>query len=77
MSGLFFPKPQAPVTPGVQAQSPIAPAARSSDDVAALAAEQRNRFTRRKGRAYNMLSGGGATGGTSAGARMLGAVART
>lgn len=76
MSGLFFPKPQAPVQPGVQAQSPIAPAGRSSDDVSALAAEQRARFTRRKGRAYNMLSGGSATGGTSA-ARMLGAVART
>lgn len=76
MSGLFAPRPQAPVTPGVQAQSPIAPAGRSSDDVAALTAEQRSRFTRRKGRAYSMLSGGSTTGGTSA-ARMLGAVART
>lgn len=77
MSGLFFPKPQKiDTTPVIQAQSPIAPADRSSADVASLAAEQRGRFTRRKGRAYNMLSGGGATGGTSA-ARMLGAVART
>jgi hypothetical protein len=77
MSGLFFPKPaKVDTTPAVQAQSPIAPADRSSEDAASLAAEQRNRFTRRKGRAYTMLSGGNTTGGTSA-SRMLGAVART
>ncbi len=73
---LFAPKIPKAVTPQVQAQSPVPPAERSSSEVAALTAEQRSRFTRRRGRAYADLSGGGATGGMSAG-RTLGAMART
>lgn len=77
MSGLFAPRmPKVSATPAVQAQSPIPPSDRSDAETQALAAEQRARFTRRRGRAYTMLSGGSATGGMSA-SRMLGAVART
>lgn len=76
MSGVLFPKAQALPKPSVQAQSPTPPTERSSAEVAALSAEQRARYTRRKGRAYSDLSGGGATGGVSA-SRTLGAVART
>ena len=76
MSGVLFPKAQALPKPNVQAQSPTPPSPRSDADVASMSAEQRARFTRRRGRAWSDLSGGGATGGVSA-SRTLGAVART
>lgn len=76
---LFAPRTR-PVqtTPAVAAQSPIPVAARSDSETAALAAEQARRFTRRRGRAYNVLSTpANDNAGSSGASRMLGAVART
>lgn len=78
---LFAPKtkPVQSSIPAVLAQAPIPAASRSDSETAALAAEQAKRFTRRRGRAYSVLSnpaGDGGSGGASA-SRMLGAVART
>lgn len=78
MSGLLFPKPQAIKNPmtDIQAQAPIPVAERSGSELAALSAEQRARFTRRKGRAYSDLSGGVGAGPIRV-SRTLGSVART
>lgn len=65
------------IVPDVKALALPEPPRRSSEETASLAAQQTDRFTRRKGRAVTMLTGGeGTSGGVSVG-RMLGSVART
>lgn len=65
------------IVPEVKAQAPVDPPRRSSEETASLAAEQTERFTRRRGRAFSMLTGGSGTGGGISAGRMLGSTART
>lgn len=81
MSGILFPKATTPkpvtsTSDAIQAQNPIAPAARSDLETASLANQQLLRSRRTKGKASAILAAPGASGGTSA-SRMLGSVART
>lgn len=75
MGGLF----SRPKTPEVRTPPPLPPAPeRTSDEVDALAEEQRLELQKRKGRASTWLTGGGgATTPSSSAVRFLGGAART
>lgn len=79
--GFLFPEKQAskaadPVK-AVTENPPVEPPRRSSAETASLAASQTERFTRRRGRAVSMLTGGSGTSGGMTARRMLGSVGRT
>lgn len=75
MAGLFG---STPAPPEVKMPDPAPPAPlRTAEDTAALAANQREGFFRRGGRAATSLTGGGGTGGGVSALRFLGGAART
>lgn len=74
MAALF----STPKMPEVKTPDPLPPApVRSAEDTSNLAAQQRESFFRRGGRASTMLTGGAGTGGGVSAIRFLGGAART